>query len=213
MAKVTKPAARPRKPAKKPGIAQKAGKTAPPKSTVAVPIAPAAVKLTPKQRLFIAEYLIDLNATQAAIRAGYSTNRADAMGHENLRKPEIAAEIELAMKARAEKTGISAERVLLEVSRLAFFDVRKMYKPDGSMKLVTELDDETAAALAGLDVTEEFEGAGDARKLAGYTKKAKVADKIGALTLCMRHLGMLNDKLVVENTVTVKDFTGKGSFQ
>lgn len=78
--------------------------------------------LTPKQSLFVKEYLVDLNATQAAIRAGYSENRADAMGHENLRKPEIAAAIQEAMDERGKRTGVTADRVLKEIERLAMFD-------------------------------------------------------------------------------------------
>ncbi len=57
-------------------------------------------KLTPKQQLFVAEYLVDLNATQAAVRAGYSNKSAYSVGHENLKKPEVAA----AMQARLERT-------------------------------------------------------------------------------------------------------------
>ncbi len=69
-------------------------------------------KLTPKQILFIDQYLIDLNATQAAIRAGYSSRRADAIGYENLRKPEIALAIQAAMEARQARTHITADGVL-----------------------------------------------------------------------------------------------------
>jgi len=68
--------------------------------------------LTPKQSLFVKEYLVDLNATQAAIRAGYSENTARAIGAENLTKPDIAAALSLAINARAAKVDISAEYVL-----------------------------------------------------------------------------------------------------
>lgn len=68
--------------------------------------------LTPKQSLFVKEYLVDLNATQSAIRAGYSEKTAYSIGEENLRKPDIAAALSLAVKARAAKVDISAEYVL-----------------------------------------------------------------------------------------------------
>ncbi len=62
------------------------------------------MSLTPKQQLFVAEYLVDLNATQAAVRAGYSNKTAYSVGHENLKKPEVAAAIQEAMQARLERT-------------------------------------------------------------------------------------------------------------
>ena len=158
-------------------------------------------KLTPKQERFVAEYLVDLNASAAARRAGYSPHRADAMGHENLRKPDIAAAIGAAKAARIERIELTADRVLIELARIAFFDIRKLYREDGSMKAPHELDDDAAAVLAGVDVLEEFSGRGDERTLIGYTKKAKVHDKTGALTLAMRHMGMLKDRLEVEATV------------
>jgi len=74
--------------------------------------------LTPKQEAFCREYLIDLNATQAAIRAGYSAKTAKAVGHENLTKPDIASAIADAQAIRAEKVGIDAEYVLRQAVKL-----------------------------------------------------------------------------------------------
>jgi phage terminase small subunit len=79
-------------------------------------------KLTPKQERFVAEYLIDLNATQAAIRAGYSEKTAAAIGAENLRKPLIAAAIAKRQAKVADKLEITAEKVLEELALLAFYD-------------------------------------------------------------------------------------------
>ena len=112
--------------------------------------------LTEKQRRFVAEYLVDLNATQAAIRAGYSSKTAHSVGHENLRKPEISAAVQEAMKAREQRTEITQDRVLQELARIAFFDLRKLYREDGSMKSPDEWDDDTAAAMSGLDIQEEL---------------------------------------------------------
>ena len=177
--------------------------------------------LTEKQRRFVAEYLVDLNATQAAIRAGYSRKTAHVTGHETLKKPEVSAAVQASMAARAERTNITQDRVLQELARIAFFDLRKLYREDGSMKSPDEWDDDTAAAMSGLDIQEEFgpddttveledqPGGGKlkrstARKvLLGYTKKAKVFDKTAALTLAMRHLGMLKDKLEHSGAVQV----------
>jgi phage terminase small subunit len=144
--------------------------------------------LTAKQRRFVDEYLKDLNATQAAIRTGYSQKTARQMGAENLSKPVIQAAIAESMADRSSRTGITADRVLQELSRLAFLDIRKAFNADGSLKPLHELDDDTAAAVAGMDVVEI--GSGDS--VVGVTKKIKLSDKKGALELVMRHLGMLS---------------------
>ena len=154
--------------------------------------------LNPKQERFAAEYLIDLNATQAAIRAGYSAKTAYSQGERLLRHVEVAQAVQAGQKARA--------------VRIAFFDIRQLYRPDGTMKDPSEMDADTAAALASIEVREELErGTGDEeadvvapggavrRKrgelVGGYTIKTRVFDKVATLQLAMRHLGMLNDKL------------------
>ncbi|MFG1329629.1 terminase small subunit [Xanthobacter autotrophicus] len=161
--------------------------------------------MTPRQRRFVEEYIVDLNATQAAIRAGYSRRTAVKIGSENLIKPDIAREIQRAMDERAARTGVTAERVLREIAKLAFLDIRKAFNADGSMKPLDQLDDDTAAAIAGLEVSEELDEDGEVVR--ARLKKLKLSDKIGALTLLARHLGMLNDKLTLkgdaENPLTL----------
>src|SRR5574337_534635 len=151
------------------------------------------MSLTPKQQRFVAEYLVDLNATAAYIRAGYAArgNVAETNASRLLRNAQVAEAVQSAMKARENRTHITQDRVLQELARIAFFDIRRLYREDGSMKAPHELDDEAAAVLAGVEVLEEFAGGGEGRVLIGHTKKAKVWDKGGALTLAMRHLGML----------------------
>lgn len=157
--------------------------------------------MTPKQEAFVREYLIDLNATQAAIRAGYSAHTANEQGARLLANVSVRSALDEAMRERAERTQITADRVLQELARVAFFDPRRLLKPDGQPIPVNELDSETAAALVGMDVHEEFEGSGKDRVFVGYTKKVKIADKVAALGLAMRHLGMLRDKLEVDANV------------
>ncbi|WP_310731021.1 terminase small subunit, partial [Burkholderia multivorans] len=113
-----------------------------------------AKKLSAKHQRFVDEYLIDLNATKAAERAGYSKRTAGQIGFELLKKPEIAEAISEAMKAREQRTGITQDRVLRELARIAFFDPRKLFDADGRPLPISELDDDTAAAIAGLDVFE-----------------------------------------------------------
>lgn len=157
-------------------------------------------RLTAKQERFVAEYLIDLNASAAARRAGYSAKRADAIGHENLRKPDIASAVAAAKAKRMERTEITQDAVLLQLSRLMSFDIRSLYNADGSMKAPHELDDAAAMVLVGVDVTEEFEGSGEERRQIGFMKKAKIPDRVAALALAMRHLGMLKDKIELNAT-------------
>lgn len=163
--------------------------------------------LTAKQQRFVAEYLIDLNATQAAIRAGYSDKTAGAVGHENLNKPEIAAALKSAMDARAQRTEITADRVLAELAKIGFSDIRKavtwranvtgmVEDEDGAQRLAVtnevqlidsdKIDDETAAAVA--EISQTAQGG----------LKIKLHDKKGALVDIGRHLGMFTDK--VEHT-------------
>ena len=149
------------------------------------------MSLNARQSLFVAEYLKDLNATQAAIRAGYSKSTAGQIGERLLKNVEIASSVKHAMEKRGTRLEISQDRVLLEYARLAFLDPRKLFAEDGSPKPITELDDDTAAAIVGLDVATV--GNDDVGR--GEILKYKMADKKGALDSVARHLGMFNDKL------------------
>lgn len=147
--------------------------------------------LTPKQAAFVREYLIDLNATQASIRAGYSERTAHSQGPRLLENVGVAAAIKEAMDQRANTVQITAERVLLEVARLAMYDPRKFFSNTGEPLGIHELDDDTAAAVAGMEVIEQYENKGDGqREFAGYLKKYKLADKGPNLERLMKHLGL-----------------------
>lgn len=154
--------------------------------------------MTPKQQRFVDEYLIDLNATQAAIRAGYSARTAASIGEENLRKPEIAAIVAEQMAKRSARTEITADRVLQELARIGFADVRRIFTPGGGLLTPTDMDDDTAAAVASVEVVER-----PRRNEAGeveieHVRKIKLNDKLGALTQMGRHLGLFTDKLELE---------------
>jgi phage terminase small subunit len=150
--------------------------------------------LSDKQKRFCDEYLIDLNATQAAIRAGYSKKSAYSIGEENLKKPEILERVKLLMAKREERTEITQDRVLNELAKLGFFDARMLFNADGTPKNINDLDDNTAAAITGLDVMEEFIGTGKDRVFVGYTKKYKLADKRAALVDIGKHIGMFIER-------------------
>jgi len=146
--------------------------------------------LTPKQKLFVKEYLVDLNATQAAIRAGYSEKRAQEIGYQLLQKTTVSNSIQKALARREKRTEVTSDMVVRELARIAFSDTRKLFNEDGSMKLPHEMDDDTAAALAGVDTFEES----DRGTIIGYTRKVKRWDKTRALELLGKHLGMFPDK-------------------
>lgn len=91
-------------------------------------------KITPKQQRFVEEYLVDLNATQAAIRAGYSRKTARQIGEQNLSKLDIQSAITKAREKRSERTQITVDRVLEEIARIGMGDVRKLFREDGSFR-------------------------------------------------------------------------------
>ena len=153
-------------------------------------------KLTSKQARFIDEYMIDLNATQACIRAGYSARTADRIGPELLGKTCVQSALSVRMKDREKRTEITQDRVLREFAKLAFFDPRKLFDADGKPLPIHQLDDDTAAVVAGLDVA----SVGNSDMGIGEVLKIKLADKKGALDSVARHLGMFNDKLSVTHS-------------
>ena len=108
--------------------------------------------LTDKQRRFVSEYLIDLNASAAAIRAGFSANSADAIGWENLRKPAISEAIKAGKAAQLAEAGLTAAGVLEELRRVAFANVRGDWATDGSAKHPNTVTVEQGAALAGFEL-------------------------------------------------------------
>lgn len=103
--------------------------------------------LTAKQAAFVAEYLIDLNATQAAIRAGYSEKAAKAIGAENLTKPDVQEAIKEAMQARAERTEITQDKVLKDVEAIKRDAMRSKIGKDGTEEMINH-----AAALKACEL-------------------------------------------------------------
>lgn len=139
--------------------------------------------ITERQRRFVQEYLKEPIAVRAAMAAGYSARTAEWIGPQLMKKPHIAAAIRLAQDRRAEKAGIEAETVLREIARIALFDPRRLVDNDGRPRLAHELDDDTAAAVAGIDM--ERDDKGNIVKV-----KYRLADKNVALEKLMKHLGL-----------------------
>lgn len=134
---------------------------------------------------------MDLNATHAAIRAGYSAKTAGSQAHDLLKRPDVAEFIANARHEAATRLCISRDRVLLEISRIAFFDIRKLLRDDGKPIPVQELGDDIAAAIAGMETaTERERGAKGDEGGTTYIRKYKMADKLVALEKLAKHLGL-----------------------
>lgn len=172
--------------------------------------------LTEKQRRFVEEYLVDLNATQASIRAGYSQKTAYSVGHENLSKPEIADAIAEAKAERSRRTQVTQDQVIRELARLGFSDLRKVMTKDGALLSPEEWDDDTAAAISSLEVVTVHKGDedGEGRKVPERVHKIKVWDKNSALEKLGKHLGLYTDKLSIggdpDNPIKTEE-VGQGS--
>ena len=155
--------------------------------------------------------MVDFNATQAAIRAGYKAKTAHVIGAENLRKPKIAEEIARRQKDLQRRTEVTQDRVVKELARVAFADATDYAcvetltyeNEDGTVSPVQivspkdtdTLSDDQRAAIAGI-------------KHGANGIEIKLHDKIKALELLGRHIGMFNDKLDIKATVTENPFAG-----
>lgn len=149
------------------------------------------MKLTDKQKRFVDEYLVDLNATQAAIRAGYSAKTAEWIGPQLLGKTHVSEVIRDRQQARADRTEITQDRVLKELARIAFGDPRKVmtWGPHG----VTLIDSKTLTDDEAAMVSE----ASETQSLNGGSIKMKLNDRLKALEMLGRHLGMFKDNINV----------------
>ena len=138
------------------------------------------------------EYLVDLNAAQAAIRAGYSKHTAKDIGCQNLAKLNVQTALTAALKARSERTEITQDMVISELAKIAFFDIRKLYDETGNLIAIQKLDADVAAAIGGVDVVASVDNS--------VTTKLKIIDKKGSLELLGRHLVLFTDKTEVKHS-------------
>lgn len=153
-------------------------------------------QVTPKQQRFVEEYLVDLNASEAAKRAGYKEKTARHQGSRLLTKANIQRLIQVKQAERSQATGVTANRVVEELRRVALSDVRKLFDEQGNLKAMDALDEETAAAIAAVDIVTASHD--DAPIM---VKKVKLWDKGAALDKLMRHLGAYApDKVDVDVT-------------
>lgn len=146
--------------------------------------------LTPKQQRFVEEYLIDLNATQAAIRAGYSEKTANEIGAENLAKPSIAKAIQDALKERSERVQIDADYVLKRLVEIDQMDVADIIDNDGNVKPLRDWPKIWRQYISNIETISVDDGE-------GWLKKIKWPDKVKNLELLGKHVsvGAFKDKI------------------
>ena len=150
--------------------------------------------MTKKQKRFVEEYLIDLNATQAAIRAGYSPKTAKDIGCENLAKPNISDAIDKAMAERSRRTGINQDRILLELARIGLAKITDVVDPDTG-KILPDASDDDLACIQSIKIKpNEF----------GTEREVKLDDKKSALVDLGKHLGLFKDKVELGGDMELK---------
>lgn len=147
--------------------------------------------MTAKQKRFCEEYLIDLNATQAAIRAGYSAASAQQIATENLSKPVIKARIEEAMAERSRRTGVTSDRVVRELARVAFVNADDLIDTSNATIRDTASEDDRACISAVKVKISSGENSSTVER------EIRMYDKLRALELLGKHLGMFTDKVEV----------------
>lgn len=177
--------------------------------------------LTPKQQRFVEEYLVDLNATQSAIRAGYSARTADQQGSRLLANVKIAAALAAARQRQSERTEITADMVLAELAKVGFANLAHVtnwgvkeiaigFSDDGKKLRPEDIGDAAvvqyveAPFVTPVDrdaIPEAIRGAVSEVALTKDGFKIKMHDKVGALTQIGRHLGMFTDKTEHSGTV------------
>lgn len=152
-------------------------------------------KMTDKQKRFCDEYLIDLNATQAAIRAGYKANKKntfEVIGYQLLQKTSVAEKIAQEMAERSKRTGINQDRVIQEIARIAFVNPQNLINTEDA----TVIDNASVDDLACIKSVKVKTMNGDK----GYSEEREVQlnDKLKALELLGKHLGMFKDKIELD---------------
>lgn len=135
---------------------------------------------------FADKYFETLNGTQSAIYAGYAEASARIEASRLLDREDVQAYLQQLRAVLEEKTGISAQKVLNEIAKIAFADIRNFYKGDDQLKAITDLDDNEAAALMSVKMYEEYTPDGPI----GMNKEIKMYNKLDGLEKLARHLGL-----------------------
>lgn len=154
--------------------------------------------LSPKEERFVAEYLKDLNATQAYIRAGYAAKAANKNGPALLSRPRVAAAIQAAHQRQIERIEINADQVLRELALIAFADVAQACHDDGTLRPLSEMPASIRRTIVGLETAEVAD-------LGTINRKVKFERKIPALELLGKYLGMWTERVEVTGPLTEEE--------
>lgn len=168
--------------------------------------------MTDAQKRFCDEYLVDLNATRA-YKVVYprckKDETANAASSRMLRNVKVQEYISEKQKEIEKRTEVTQDKVIKELAKIAFLDIRKLYTENGQLKNVADIDSDTAGAISSLETLEEYEGYGDDREKIGDTQKVKLLDKTKALELLGKHLGMFKEKVTIDGNVNTNNpFSG-----
>jgi phage terminase small subunit len=156
--------------------------------------------LTPKQCRFVAEYLVDLNGTQAAIRAGYSRKTANEQAARLLAKASVKEAVAAGQARHLAKADISAERVLEEVRRIAFSSIAELFDANGNLKPMQHLTPDQAAPIKVF----EHRNLTAANGASVSILRIRLWDKVRALEMLMKYLGLLPEKIDLGGPITVR---------
>lgn len=165
---------------------------------------------TPKEELFCQRYIANyFNGAKSAREAGYSESVARETAHDLLTKAHIQKRINELRAELIATFDLTKERLAQILMRIAEFDPRKLYDDIGLLKEVADLDDDTAGAVASVEVFKEFEGQGANRKQVGSTTKVKASDRIKAAEALARLMGLnAPDKTEVSGGIILSQITG-----
>ncbi len=141
-------------------------------------------KLTRQQQIFVNEYLVDLNASRAALRAGYSKNNHGVLGYQLLQNPLIQEHIAKRMNDLQKRVEITQDRVIAEYAKIAFSDIRNYYDENGDIKKINELTPDISGAIAAHEISNQRFG--DCETV---NNKIKLCDKLRALEAISKQLG------------------------
>lgn len=147
------------------------------------------VRLTDQQELFCQHYVVTLNATEAAISAGYAKSHARTRGSHLLATPHVLARVKELQKEIGNRNAVDADAVIAELAKLAFYNVQDFVKDDNGIERLKQMARTKTAPVVGIKVSETFSGTGK-RKRTNVTTEIKLADKSRALELLGKHLGI-----------------------
>jgi phage terminase small subunit len=157
--------------------------------------------LRPKQQRFVSEYLKDLNATQAAIRAGYPEASARQVGSENLSKPDIAAAIAAGQAKQLEKAELSAVGTKETIRRQVHRDIRQLFDADGNLIPIHQLSAEAASMISAFEIVKRNITTGDGT--VDVLHKIRLDDRRGYVEMAAKHFGLLEEKVAHSGHLTI----------